>query len=79
MRHPMTKSHNKETQLGPSQVSGIIKNLITALKIRSVYQLKLLNEKLQSSKATKDEKTNDLYALDIDKASKLHIEYIIVD
>jgi len=55
-----------------------INNITTALKIRSVYQLKHLNQQLQSSKANKDEKMNDIFALDTDKTSKLHIEYMII-
>ena len=39
-----------------------IDNLLLALKVRSAYQLKTLIKKMDESKASKSEKTNDLFA-----------------
>ena len=55
-----------------------VEHLERALATRAVYHLKELSEAMAASPATDQEKTNDLFAVDILLASKLHIEYIII-
>ena len=55
-----------------------IEHLERALATRSAYGFKQLAETLGKSNASDLEKTNTLFALEIDSAAKLHMEYMIV-
>ena len=54
-----------------------IEHLERALATRSAYGFKELAGALGKSNATDLEKTNTLFALEIDAAAKLHMEYMI--
>lgn len=56
-----------------------IEHLERALATRAVYQLAELTQAMASSKASDQEKTNDIFAVDILLASKLHIEFCIFE
>ena len=55
-----------------------LEHLLSALKIRSVYQLKVVSEMLAGSKASQSAKTNELFALEIERAVKFHLEYMVI-
>ena len=55
-----------------------IEHLERALATRAVYQLKDLHHVMSASTATDMEKANDIFAVDVMLATKLHIEYIII-
>lgn len=67
------KSHAKT-------VAGFIQieHLERALATRAAYAFKELSETLKKSEASDMEKTNELFALDIELAAKLHMEYQVV-
>ena len=55
-----------------------IEHLERALATRACYQLKELHAAMSSSNATELEQTNDLFAVEIRLATRLHLEYVIV-
>jgi len=52
-------------------------NILKCMQVRSAYHLKFVHETLKQSTATKSEKQNDLYALEIEKMTRVHLELML--
>ena len=80
----MAYLNDLESLLNPKSRASTIEeyldldHLELALATRSAYAFKLLQRTLSKSPLPEKEKTNEAFALDIDSAAKLHIEYLIV-
>ena len=54
-----------------------LETLSRVLATRAAYRLKELYQIMSASSAPNQEKTNDIFAIDVQLATRLHIEYIV--